>query len=403
MTTARSWSELFETADRLDADPAYAELRRERPLCRVRLQYGEPAWLATRYEDVKVVLGDPRFSRAVAGGRDEPRSRLYLGSPTSLLHYDPPEHSRLRRLVAKAFSVRRVEALRPRAERIADELIDRMLAQGPPAELVEDFALPLPTTVICELLGVPVGDRVDFRLWSDAFLSTTRYTPDQVTEYTGRMRDYMAGLIAEHRREPRDDLIGALVTARDEQDRLSEEELLTMAEGILVAGHETTAAQIPNFVYTLLTHPGQLAAVRADPGLIPQAVEELMRYVPLGDGAGSARYALEDVELGGVTVRAGEPVVVALQSANRDESVYTRPDTLDLHRKEASHIGFGHGPHHCLGAQLARMELQVALGSLLDRLPGLRLAGSPDDIAWKTGTATRGPAHLPIAWDRPHD
>jgi cytochrome P450 len=400
-TTARSWSEIFGESDRLSIDPAFAELRREQPLCRVRLPYGEPAWLVTRYEDAKVVLGDPRFSRAAASGRDEPRTRFHVGSPGSLLRYDPPEHSRLRRLVAKAFTARRVEGLRPRAQQIADQLIDRMVAQGPPAELVEDFALPLPITVICELLGVPVEDRVDFRLWSDAFLSTTRFTPDEVTEYVGRMRDYMAGLIAEHREAPRDDLIGALVAARDEQDRLSEEELLAMAEGILVAGHETTASQIPNFVYTLLTHPEQLAAVRADPGLIPQAVEELMRYVPLGGGAGSARYALEDVELGGVTVRAGEPVVVALQSANRDESVYSHPDTLDLHRQEASHIGFGHGPHHCLGAQLARMELQVALGSLLRRLPGLRFAGTEQDIVWKTGTATRGPARLPIAWDRP--
>ncbi|MGI5229900.1 cytochrome P450 [Actinoallomurus sp. CA-142502] len=400
-TTARSWSEIFGEPDRLSIDPEFAELRREQSLRRVRLPYGEPAWLVTRYEDAKVVLGDPRFSRAAANDRDEPRTRYHVGSPGSLLRHDPPEHSRLRRLVAKAFTARRVEGLRPRAQQIADQLIDRMMAQGPPAELVEDFALPLPITVICELLGVPVEDRVDFRLWSDAFLSTTRFTPEQVTEYVGRMREYMAGLIAEHREEPRDDLIGALVTARDEQDRLSEEELLAMAEGILVAGHETTASQIPNFVYTLLTHPEQLAAVRADPGLIPQAVEELMRYVPLGGGAGSARYALEDVELGGVTVRAGEPVVVALQSANRDESIYADPDTLDLHRREASHVGFGHGPHHCLGAQLARMELQVALGALVQRLPGLRFAGTEQDIVWKTGTATRGPARLPITWDRP--
>jgi cytochrome P450 len=399
--TTTSWSDMFGASDRLDVDPAFAELRRERTLRRVRLPYGEPAWLVTRYEDATLVLGDPRFSRAAANGRDEPRTRPYTASPGSLLRHDPPEHSRLRRLVAKAFTARRVEALRPRAQRIADDLVDRMLIQGPPAELVEDFALPLPITVICELLGVPVGDRGRFRLWSDAFLSTTRFTPDEVTEYAGRMREYMAGLIAEHRTAPRDDLIGALVTARDEQDRLSEEELLAMAEGILVAGHETTAAQIPNFVYTLLTHPAQLAAVLAEPALVPRAVEELMRYVPLGGGAGSARYALEDVELGGVTVRAGEPVVVALQSANRDESVYAAPDVLDLHRQETSHVGFGHGPHHCLGAQLARMELQVALGTLLHRLPGLRFAGSEDEIVWKTGIATRGPARMPIAWDRP--
>ncbi|QKG19785.1 cytochrome P450 [Actinomadura verrucosospora] len=400
MTTTKPWTEVFGASDRLDVAPAFAGLRK-RPLCRIRLPYGEPAWLATRYEDVKAVLGDPRFSRAAATGRDEPRSRLHLGSPGSLLRQDPPEHSRLRRLVAKAFTARRVELLRPRTRRIADGLAAAMLAQGPPADLVEDFALPLPITVICELLGVPVEDRTDFRLWSDAFLSTTRFTQDEVTEYTGRMRDYMAALVADHRAAPRDDLIGALIEARDRDDRLSEEELLAMAEGILVAGHETTASQIPNFVYVLLTHPGRLAALRADPGLIPRTVEELMRYVPLGGGAGSARYALEDVELGGVTVRAGEPVVVALQSANRDETVYSDPDTFDPERGEASHIGFGHGPHHCLGAQLARMELQVALSTLLERLPGLRLAVAEEDIAWKKGSATRSPERLPVTWDLP--
>ncbi|WP_329246056.1 cytochrome P450 [Actinoallomurus sp. NBC_01490] len=400
MTTAKPWSDVFGTPDRLDISPMFAWLRREQPLCRVRLPYGEAAWLVTRYEDAKVVLGDPRFSRAAAVDRDEPRVRPQRGVSGGLLRHDPPEHSRLRRLVAKAFTARRVEGLRPRAQQIADQLIDRMMAQGPPAELVEDFALPLPITVICELLGVPVEDRVDFRLWSDAFLSTTRFTPDQVTEYVGRMREYMAGLIAEHRETPRDDLIGALVTARDEQDRLSEEELLAMAQAILVAGHETTASQIPNFVYTLLTHPEQLAALRADPGLIPQAVEELMRYVPLGSSS-RARYALEDVELSGGTVPAGDPVLVSLEAANRDESVYSNADTLDLHRHEVSQIAFGYGPHRCLGAQLARMELQVALGALLQRLPGLRFAGTEQDIVWKTGTATRGPARLPITWDRP--
>ncbi|GAB3961823.1 cytochrome P450 [Actinoallomurus acanthiterrae] len=399
MTTVKPWSDLLGASERLDVAPAFDELREQR-LCRVQLPYGEPAWLVTRYEDAKVVLGDPRFSRAAGAGRDEPRTRLHVGSPGNLLRLDPPEHSRLRRLVAKAFTARRVEQLRPRAQQVADHLVDRMLAAGPPSDLVEDFALPLPITVICELLGVPVEDRHDFRLWSDAFLSTTRFTPEEVAEHTGKMRDYMAGLIAERRKAPQDDLLSALVEARDQHDRLSEEELLTMAEGILVAGHETTASQIPNFVYVLLTHPEALAALRADPDLIPQAVEELMRYVPLGNGAGSARYALEDVELGGVTVRAGEPVVVALHSANRDGSVYTDPATLDLERKEASHIGFGHGPHHCLGAQLARMELQVALGTLLHRLPDLRFATSEEDTVWKTGVATRAPARMPIAWDQ---
>jgi cytochrome P450 len=388
----------FSEPEKLDIEPLFARLRTEEPLSRVTLPYGEPAWLATRYEDVKTVLGDPRFSRAAATGRDEPRLRPHLTPPGNILALDPPEHSRLRRLVMKAFTVRRIEALRARAQEIADELVDAMLAEGPPADLVDGFALPLPVTVICELLGVPFEDRGDFRGWSDAFLSTTKFTPDEVRAAHTSMREYMAGLIAQRRETPHEDLLGALVAARDEDDRLSEEELLSLAETLLVAGHETTASQIPNFVYVLLTHPEQLALLRAEPGLIPKAVEELMRYVPLGIGAGIARYALEDVELGGVTVKAGEPVLPALASANRDDSVYTDPGELDLLRAEATHIGFGHGAHHCLGAPLARMELQVALETVLRRLPGLRLADE-DSIGWKAGLSTRGPLRLPVLWD----
>ncbi|MEU6409774.1 cytochrome P450 [Microbispora sp. NPDC046933] len=401
MTTADPRTFPFGQVDRLEVDPLFSRLRQEEPLCRVRLPYGEPAWLATRYEDVKVVLGDARFSRAAAAGRDEPRMRPLQPRSGSILSFDPPEHSRLRRLVSKAFTVRRIELLRPRTQEIADDLVDAMLAKGAPADLVEDFGLPLPITVICELLGVPVEDRVDFRTWSDALLSTTRFTPEQVARCMDLLREYMAGLIAQRRQTPKDDLLSALVAARDNEERLSEEEMLSLAEALLVAGHETTATQIPNFFYVLLTHPEQLAALRADLGLVPRAVEELMRFVPLGGGASIARYALEDVELGGVMVRAGEPVVVSLASANRDESVYTNPDELDLDRQQASHVGFGHGAHHCLGAPLARMELQVALRTLFTRLPGLRLAGSEDDVVWKTGLSTRGPEHMRITWDQP--
>ncbi|TQS44711.1 cytochrome P450 [Cryptosporangium phraense] len=384
----------------LEADPALARLRDEQPVCPVQLPYGEPAWLATRYQDVRTVLGDPRFSRALATGRDEPRMRAYRSSGSTILSLDPPDHSRLRRLAMTAFTARRVEDLRPGVQRIADGLADRMREEGPPRDLVADFALPLPITVICELLGVPYDDRADFRVWSDAFLSTTRFSMEEVLENVGRMRAYMAGLIAQRRADPRDDLISALVAARDEdEDRLSEDELLSLAEGLLVAGHETTASQIPNFVYTLLTHPAQLAALRADLTGVPAAVDELMRYVPLGAGAGIARYAREDVELSGVTVRAGEPVVASLPSANRDADVYTDPDTLDLRRREAPHLGFGFGPHHCLGAALARMELQVTLGTLLSRLPGLRFAETGDDVRWKEGLATRGPEKLLLTWD----
>jgi cytochrome P450 len=399
MTTTETRDYPFSQSDRLDVDPLFAVLRKEEPLCRVQLPYGEPAWLASRYADVRTVLGDARFSRAAATGRDQPRVRAHAGPPGNIMSLDPPEHSRLRRLVMNAFTMRRVEALRPRAQEIADDLVDRMIAGGKPAELVEGFALPLPITVICELLGVPVEDRHEFRVWSDAFLSTTKFAPQELVENIGRLRAYMTGLITERRRESRDDLISALVLARDRDDRLSEDELLSMAEAILVAGHETTASQIPNFVYVLLHNPARLAELRANPDLVPKAVEELMRFVPLGTGGSTARYALEDVSLGGVTVRAGEPVVVALNSANRDETVFPDPDTVDFARSGSPHVGFGHGAHHCLGAPLARMELQVALRTLLTRLPGLRIAGTDEDVRWKSGLATRAPEHFPVTWD----
>jgi cytochrome P450 len=399
MSAAEPRAYPFSAADRLNLDPFYAELRKQEPVSRVRLPYGEDAWLATRHEDAKTVLSDPRFSRAEVVGRDEPRARPHAQRGGGILTMDPPEHTRLRKLVAKAFTARRVEQLRPRAQEIADGLVEQMLAHGAPIDLVENFALPLPITVICELLGVPYEDRVDFRVWSDAALSTTKLTPEQVLDYIERLRSYMAGLIAERRKQPEDDLLSALIEARDEHDKLSEDELVLLSVGILIAGHETTATQIPNFVYVLLTHPEQLAELRGDLDRVPQAVEELMRFVPLGVGASFPRYALEDVELGGVVVRAGEPVLVNVASANRDESVFEDSDELDLTRQAGSHIGFGHGPHHCLGAQLARMELQVAVGTLLSRLPGLRFAGSEHDVEWKTGMLVRGPSRMPIAWD----
>ena len=398
MTATEPRTYPFNVAETLDLDPIYAQLREQEPLSRVKLPYGEEAWLATRYEDVKVVLGDPRFSRAETMERDEPRlrPRQQVGG---ILSMDPPDHTRLRRLVAKAFTQRRVEKLRPRTQDIADDLVSSMIERGGPVDVVEDFALPLPITVICELLGVPFEDRADFRVWSDAFLSTNKLTAEQVTDYTDRMVDYIAGLIAQRRAEPADDLITGLIAARDEHDKLSEDEMILLAAGILVAGHETTASQIPNFLYVLLTHPEQLRRLRADLDLIPSAVEELLRFVPLGVGAGFARYATEDVELGGVLVRAGEPVLSSVGSANRDDAVFDDPETLDLARAEASHVGFGHGPHHCLGAQLARMELQVALRTLLTRLPGLEFPNSPEqDVTWKSGLLVRGPQRMLVSW-----
>jgi cytochrome P450 len=379
----------------LDLDAAYAAAREAPGLIRVQLQYGEPAWLATRYADARMVLGDRRFGRAMAVGRDAPRPVPPV-EEENLLSMDPPNHTRLRTLVAKAFTLRRVEAMRPRVRELAGGLVDEMMAHGAPADLVDLFALPLPVAVICELLGVPVGDRPKFRVWSDRMLSTARITAEEFHANREELRDYMRGLIAERRAAPADDLMSALVEARDERDRLTELELVDLCVGVLVAGHETTASQLPNFVYVLRHQfPGKWDELLADHELIPAAVEELTRFVPLGAGAAFARYAMEDVEVGGMLVREGEPVLVAIGAANRDPMRFTDPDELRFDRTDNQHIGFGHGVHHCLGAQLARLELQEALRVMLTRLPDLHIAG---DVEWKVEMIMRAPKYMPVGW-----
>ncbi len=398
MTAARPYP--FSEPDGLTLDPAYADLREHAPLARIRMPYGEEAWLVTRFDDARVVLGDPRFSRAASLEHDQPRVTPEA-PPLGILDMDPPDHTRLRRLVAKAFTTRRVELLRPRIEEIAAGLLDGVRAAGPPADLVELFAIPLPVAVICELLGVPYDDRDDFQTWSEALLTTTSLTDDQRMSYLANLATYMAGLIAQRRVKPTADLLSAMVQARDADDRLSEDELLFLAIGLLAAGHETTASQIPNFVYLLLTHPDQLALLRDHPELLPGGVEELMRYVPFTAVSTIPRYASEDVELAGGVVRAGEPAIVSRSAANRDPSVFPDPERLDVTRTLASHFGFGYGAHHCLGAQLARVELQVALGTLLTGLPGLRLAATQNELPWKKGLLMRGLHRILVAWDTP--
>ncbi|GAA3549202.1 cytochrome P450 [Amycolatopsis ultiminotia] len=384
----------FNEEEGLALNEAYAAAREAEGMIRVRMRHGEPAWLATRYADARLVLGDRRFSRAMSLEKDEPRMSEFRRNG-GILTMDPPDHTRLRTLVAKAFTMRRVELLRPRVAELADEFIGDLKRHGQPADLVDLYALPIPVAVICELLGVPVADRPKFRAWSDASLSTSGLTAQESERNREELREYMAGLIAEHRAEPRDDLMTALIEARDVRDRLTELELVDLCVGILVAGHETTASQIPNFVYALLDQHEQWERLCADPSLIPAAVEELLRFVPLGAGAGFARYATEDVQVGDVLVRAGEPVLVAVGAANRDRLQFGEPDRIVLDREDSHHLGFGHGVHHCLGAPLARLELQEALKALTRELPGLHLAG---DIVWKTQMLVRGPRAMPIGW-----
>ncbi|WKK23127.1 cytochrome P450 [Streptomyces olivoreticuli] len=384
----------FNDASGLALSELYEHARSGEGLLRVRMEHGEPAWLVTRYADARLVLGDRRFSRAAAADHDEPR-RTPGRREAGILGMDPPDHTRLRTLVSKAFTVHRVEKLRPDIRALAESLLDRMVTAGPPADLVEHFALPLPVGVICRLLGVPAEDQGRFRVWSDDALSTSPLSTEEMAASRDEFRAYMAGLIEAHRARPADDLMTALIEARDVDDRLSELELIDLCDGLLIAGHETTASQIPNFLWTLLDHPGQFDRLRAEPDLVPAAVEELLRFVPLGVGASFARYATEDVEVGGTPVRAGEPLLVAVGAANRDVLRFAAPDSLDLGRAGNQHLGFGHGVHHCLGAPLARLELQEALRALVSRLPGIRAAG---DVEWKTEMLVRGPRTMPVRW-----
>jgi cytochrome P450 len=387
----------FNRTDTLDLDQRYADLRDDEPMVRVNMPHGETAWLATRYADARFVLGDARFSRVLPTGHDEPRMSPEPG-PGGILGMDPPEQTRVRRLGTKAFTQRGVEALRPKAIEVANRLVDHLIELGSPADLVENFAVPLPVTMICTLLGVPIEDQHLFREWSEAFLSASGLTPEQTMDYQGKLWGYMAKLLQERKVEPREDLLSGLAMARDNDDRFSEEEILQFAAGLLAAGHETTTSQIPNFVATLIEHPDELARLRAQPELVAQAVEELMRFVPLGVGAAFPRYAREDIEVGGVLVRKGEAVLASLGSANRDDREFKDADILDLTRPAGPHLGFSHGAHHCLGAPLARMELQVALTTLVGRLPNLRLAVPAEQLRWKQGSFMRSIIEMPISW-----
>ncbi|MEV0070582.1 cytochrome P450 [Amycolatopsis sp. NPDC050768] len=376
----------------------YHMLQREEPMSRVQLPFGEPAWLATKYADVKLVMTDQRFSRELAQGLDQPRMRRQqMGD--GIMGMDPPDHSRLRRLVSKAFTARRLEQMREGVQTLVNDLLDGMVARGGSADVVEELARPLPVTVICDLLGVPQEDHKIFREWTQALVSDATAKDDVLDVYGDQLDNYVAGLVAQRREEPTDDLLGALVYARDAGDKLTENELISIAgAGLLTGGVETVSTALPSFLFTLLTQPDLLAQLRADPELMPTAVEELLRYVPINTAAMFARYATEDVRFGDVVVRAGDPVLPALHAANRDPEVFANPDTVDLTRSPNPHVAFGHGPHHCIGAQLARLELQEALKAILARFPEMRLADGREGVKWEYGVIVRGPSLLRLAW-----
>jgi cytochrome P450 len=371
-----------------------------RAVFRAELPDGRIVWLVSGYENVRQMIIDQRFSRAlaVAPGRAQPG--FEMSAAGSINGMDPPGHTRLRKLVASAFTARRVEALRPRVISIVNQLIDAMAGRPQPADLVAGFSLPLPAQVICEMLGVPAEDLGQFHAWSDTIIGDWQRDPGEIMTALAALYGYFGTLIEIKRARPADDLMSALIAARDEDDRLSEHELTVMCCTLLIGGHETTANQINLSLLLLFDHPGEVAKLRADPGLIPAAVEELLRCTRLG-GLPPARVTTEDVQLGGVVIPAGEQVMPLYSTANRDPAVFSDPDRLDVTRDAASHLAFGAGLHHCLGAQLARVELQEAFRGLIGRLPGLRLAVPASDLEFKPGMAIHSLRELPVRWGEP--
>ena len=380
--------------------PDIATISGGRPVFRAELPDGRIAWLVSGYETVRQMIIDQRFSRAqaVAPGRATPG--FEMSAAESISGMDPPEHTRLRKLVASAFTARRVEALRPRVAAIVNELIDAMTGRPQPADLVADFSLPLPAQVICEMLGVPAADLEQFHAWSDAIIGDWQRDAGEIMTAVAELYGYFGALIEIKRPRPADDLVSALIAARDDADRLSEHELTVMCCALLIAGHETTANHINLSLLLLLDHPDQVVTLRADPELIPGAVEELLRCTRLG-GLPPSRVTTEDVRLGGITIPAGELVIPLYSTANRDRSVFSDPDRFDVTRDPASHLAFGAGVHYCLGAQLARVELQEAFRGLIGRLPGLRLAVPAGDLEFKPGMAIHSLRELPVRWGEP--
>lgn len=380
--------------DGLGPLPELAALRRDAPCARIVLPSGDPAWLVTRYRDVRSILADPRFSRTRATRGTGPRMARVTSLPDSILAADPPEHSRLRKLVAPAFTARRAEAIRSDVARLVDGLLDRLAAHDQPADLVRLLARPLPLAVICDLLGVPRtdGDRLD--AWCDALRNLTATTDSEVTTAVEEMTGYLTGLIDAKRRQPGDDIMSTLIAARDENDRLTQDELVSFALVLLAGGYGTTADRLAGSVHLLLNDPERYQRLLREPALVNSAVEELLRYAQTNVQA-NLRVATEDVRIAGIPIAEGEAVMAINSSANHDESVFDTPAVLDLTRGHNPHLAFGHGVHHCVGAQIARVQLQETLSGLLRRFPGLRAAAPPE---WKTGLKTRAPRSLPVSW-----
>jgi cytochrome P450 len=378
-----------------DPYPTYAAMRSMCPVQSVPTgSSGRSSYLVTGYAEAREALGDARLSKDTAAffaGKGS-RRRLHPAVAHNMLASDPPQHTRLRKLVTKAFTTGAVAELRPFIARVTDELLDRWPV-GERFDFVADLAVPLPVIVICELLGVPEADRPDVQRWSGELFAAGK--PDVIDAASHSMAAYMTGLVAAKRLHPGASLLDRLISARDGDDHLSEEELTSLAVLLLVAGHETTTNFLGNAVLALLRHPDELDRLRKNPDDVPAALDELLRFDSPVSTA-TFRFTTETLTLGGTEIPAGTPVLVALGAANRDPELFPSPDQLDLGRNASAHLSFGHGIHRCLGAPLAKAEADIAMRAILARFPGLRLAVPPDQLAWRRTRLVRGLASLPV-------
>ncbi|MEV7552059.1 cytochrome P450 [Amycolatopsis sp. NPDC089917] len=396
MTTTPSFPAARAAGCPFDPPPVIRSLQEETPLARVRLWDDSTPWLATRYSDQRKLLSDPRVSADITRPGYPSPTPLRNGSISFIL-MDDPEHARLRRMVTAPFTIKRVEAMRPGVQKIVDDLIDEMLAGPNPADLVTAFALPVPSLVICQLLGVPYADH-DFFQDNSNVLINREATPEAKATAGAALGGYLDTLIGEKLDKPGEDLLSGL-TERIRAGELTRQEAAQMGVLMLIAGHETTANMIALGTLALLEHPDQLALLRDtdDPKLVASAVEELLRYLHITHN-GRRRVALEDIEIAGQVIKAGEGIILANDIGNRDPEVFPDPDRLDLRRDSRRHVAFGFGVHQCLGQPLARMELQVVYSTLYRRIPTLRLATDLSEVKFKHDGSVYGVYGLPVAW-----
>ncbi|HKT01915.1 MAG TPA: cytochrome P450 [Rugosimonospora sp.] len=386
----------FVLSDVDEDDPVAMKLRDTAPVVRARTADGTEVWVALTYETARQAVSDPRLSRSAAFDPGAPRITPAQSTPDMLTSMDGDQHARVRRQLAKAFTTRLMEGIRPRIEEVVDGLLDEIT---PPADLLVQLAIPLPMKVICDLFGVPGHDRERFRTWAERIQATTSFTVAEILESVAALEQYGDELIALKREQPADDLVTELVRISDNGGELTESQIVQNLLLILVAAHDATLKQLSISLIGLLTRPDQYAWLCAHPEAVPNAVEELMRFLLLSPTGLPIRIATEDVDLGGELVREGEGVVPMHHVANRDPAVFECPNKLDLTRRNAvKHMSFGGGPHYCMGAGLARTIMQVVFGALTRRFPTLQLAVPPEDLTWQENGLMRAPKAIPVEW-----